>query len=98
MVGGTILALMVPIAALLGGFAPGVGAPTVLVGVLFVLVAGVMIASVCGSSNTSNGSIFASQISGISRILTMFRVMSFCITARTSGEISMSISDPLIAV
>ena len=47
-VGGTILASLIPIGALLWGFAPGIGGVTVGVGVLFVLVAGILIASVCG--------------------------------------------------
>jgi len=47
-VGGAILATLVPIAALVWGFAPGIGGLTVLAAVLYIVVAGVMIAAVCG--------------------------------------------------
>ena len=47
-VGGAILAALVPIAVLLWTFAPGVGGVTVLAGVFYIVVAGVMIAAVCG--------------------------------------------------
>ena len=47
-VGGTILVSLIPIGALLWGFAPGIGGLSVGVGIVFVLVAGVLIASVCG--------------------------------------------------
>ena len=47
-VGGAILATLVPIAALVWGFAPGIGGLTVFAAVLYIVVAGVMIAAVCG--------------------------------------------------
>ena len=50
LVGGTIVVLMAPIALLLAGFAQGgpVGAGGIAAAVLYVLVAGIVIASVCG--------------------------------------------------
>ncbi|WP_408591595.1 OPT family oligopeptide transporter [Novosphingobium sp.] len=77
-VGGTIALLMVPIAILLSGFATGgpVSATGIGVAVLYVLIAGVIIASVCGymagligASNSPVSGIGILAVLGISLIL-----------------------------
>ncbi|WP_226015606.1 OPT family oligopeptide transporter [Novosphingobium sp. FKTRR1] len=77
-VGGTIALLMVPIAILLSGFATGgpVSATGIGIAVLYVLIAGVIIASVCGymagligASNSPVSGIGILAVLGISLIL-----------------------------
>ncbi len=75
-VGGAILATLLPIAALIWGFAPGIGGLTVLAAVLYVVVAGVMIAAVCGymagligASNSSVSGIGILAVLGMALLL-----------------------------